>query len=408
MSLYAFEKLLPAPPMEVPKDLTDEQINEKYESGEVRIITEQGAIKLSLVKNLFSSDNYQLHPEFQRRITWDDKKRSRLIESFIMNIPVPPVFIYETEFNKYQVMDGLQRLSTIIAFYSDDFQLTGLNDWPELNGRTYSTLPQKIKEGIDRRQISVITLLKESSKSPEQAEQMKKMVFERLNTGGITLKEQEIRNALYDGPFNKKCIALSSHPTFKKLWGIESIIEKTEDSPSQVDLPEDIDYIDNAYTYVKNRLYNRMYDVELVLRYFAMRHIDLYPGNLSEFLDRCLRSGNNYKPEDLSTLENCFISNMNKALCLFDNKAFCQYNTNRSNWSSPQKMIYDAMTITLDSITVNTSSVDQENNIELLKHFYHEHELDFNGKKQSRSDILNRVALLRCFVSGLKGVTLND
>lgn len=202
--------------------LSDEEINEKYQKGEARIVTEQGAIKLPLVKEIFSSSNYESKPIYQRRITWDNKKRSRLIESFIINIPVPPIFMYEIEFGKYEVMDGLQRISTIIDFYSDLYELEGLTEWPELNGKKYSELPQKIKEGIDRRQLSIVSLLKESAKTQLQEQKMKRMVFERLNTGGVKLEDQEIRNALYDGKFNQMCKKLSENIVFRKLWGISS------------------------------------------------------------------------------------------------------------------------------------------------------------------------------------------
>ena len=161
-------------------ELSDNDINNKYELGEARIVTENGAIKLPLVNGVFASDSYEMMPVYQRRITWDNKKRSRLIESFIINIPVPPVFIYEIEYGKYEVMDGLQRISAIRDFYSDKYALEGLTEWPELNGKKYSELPKKVKEGIDRRQISVVSLLKESAKTPIQEQKMKRMVFERL------------------------------------------------------------------------------------------------------------------------------------------------------------------------------------------------------------------------------------
>lgn len=160
-----------------------------------------------------------------------------------MNVPVPPVFIYETDFNRYQVMDGLQRITAIIDFYKDCYELEELTQWPELNGKKYSQLPRKVKEGIDRRQLSVITLLKESSKSLIQEEEMKKMVFERLNTGGVTLEDQEIRNALYNGPFNELCISLSSNDIFRKLWLI---------NPDDIDVyDEELDNYDDALKYAK-------------------------------------------------------------------------------------------------------------------------------------------------------------
>lgn len=393
MILFDFEKSLAEKREEKIMELSDELINAKYEKGEARIVTEQGAVKLSLVKSVFLGNNYQLQPKYQRRITWDEKKRSKLIESFIMNIPVPPVFIYETEFDKYQVMDGLQRITTIIDFYDDKYELTDLSKWSELNGRKYSQLPQKIKEGIDRRQLSTITLLKESSKSLPQEEEMKKMVFERLNTGGVSLKDQEIRNALYNGPFNELCIELSKNSTFRKLWMITPDVGGTIGE-------EMLESYDDAILYAKNKLYSRMYDVELVLRYFAMRHIDEYSGSLSVFLDACLREGNLYTSENLEQLKRNFEETIKKADMLFGERAFCQYTDVRKvkKWTAPQKMIYDVMMLVLSQIDSINDKYDIENNINLLKNFYIANENDFDGKKQSKADIIKRMNLLDEFI----------
>lgn len=105
------------------------------------------------------------------------------MESFIMNVPIPPIFLYENEFSHYEVMDGLQRLTAIYDYYNDSYKLEGLKLWGELNGRSYSELPEKVKRGIDRRYISSIILLQESAKSDEEAQKMKQLVFERINSG---------------------------------------------------------------------------------------------------------------------------------------------------------------------------------------------------------------------------------
>lgn len=398
MILLEFEKELLSSQKGAVVSLSDDEINEKYEKGEVRIITEQGAVKLPLIRNVFLGDNYQLKPDYQRRITWDSKKRSKLIESFIMNIPVPPVFVYEIEFDKYQVMDGLQRITAIIDFYNDVYGLEGLSQWPELNGRKYSQLPQKIKEGIDRRQLSVITLLKESSKAKEEEEEMKKMVFERLNTGGVSLEDQEIRNALYSGKFNDMCIQLSGNESFKKLWHIS--IDTIETSENVT-----LESYDNAIKYAKSKLYKRMYDVELVLRFFAMRHIEEFSGKLSTFLDACLKQGNSYTDNQREELKQIFEETILKAEKLFAEKAFCQYTTIRGKetWTAPQKMIYDPLMLVLSQIEIDESNINIEKNIEKLMAFHKEHEADFDGKKQSKSDIKRRMELLNTFLSGLIG-----
>lgn len=116
--------------------LTNDEINEKYKKGEVRIITEQARYPLSTIVNMVNSDDYILNPEFQRRHRWDTTRKSRLIESFIINVPIPPIFLYEREYSVYEVMDGLQRLTAISQFYEDKFALQDLVEWKELNGKS--------------------------------------------------------------------------------------------------------------------------------------------------------------------------------------------------------------------------------------------------------------------------------
>ncbi|EKN6348121.1 DUF262 domain-containing protein, partial [Yersinia enterocolitica] len=156
--------------------------------GEIRIVTEQARYPLNTISSqIVHNKDYKLDPEFQRRHRWNNKRRSALIESLIINVPIPPIFLYEYDFSSYEVMDGLQRLTAIAKFYDDEFELEGLSQWPELNGRTYSTLPDKIRKGIDRRYISSIILLNETAKTSVQADFMKQMVFDRINSGGELL-----------------------------------------------------------------------------------------------------------------------------------------------------------------------------------------------------------------------------
>jgi hypothetical protein len=122
--------------------MSNEEINSKYVKGDVRIVTEQARYPLPQIVPMVESGDYELNPEFQRRHRWDDQKKSRLIESFIMNVPIPPIFLYEDRFSHYEVMDGLQRLTAIYGFYTNQLVLDGLEEWPELNGRRYSELPK--------------------------------------------------------------------------------------------------------------------------------------------------------------------------------------------------------------------------------------------------------------------------
>jgi len=373
-------------------------INQKYEAGQARIVTEQGAFKLPLLETIFKQENYKLRPDFQRRLTWDNRAKSKLIESFIINVPVPPVFIYEYDFDKYEVMDGLQRISSIIDFYKNNFALIGLDEWPELNGLYYNELPEKIREGIDRRQLPSITMLKESAKSILQAQNFKKMVFERLNTGGVKLEPQEIRNALYDGKFNKLCIELSANDSFRKTWDIKISTTNQEELGAEL-----FENTEEVLQFEKNKLYMRMYDVEIVLRYFAMRHLTDFTGQLSLFLDNVLKSGNLYSDDLLDKLRNQFNSTINKADKIFGDKVFCQWKKNK--WTYPQRFIYDPMMIALTALNLEKEDFDIAANQELLKQFYLKHEDSdlFNGRKQLKADIEKRVQHFFDFISGLDG-----
>ena len=383
------------------------EINEKYDKGYSRVVTENGSYKVALIKDIFSQTNYELHPEYQRRITWNNQKRSKLIESLIINIPIPPIFLYEYDYDKYEIMDGLQRISAIIDFYNNGFKLTGLEEWCELNGKKYKDLPDKIKEGIDRRQLHVITLLKESANNDERAEKIKRLVFERLNTGGVKLQGQEIRNAIHNGDGNRMCFELSECDVFRKLWNIP-IINENEDSEIDVEELElhNIQTIEDEKMRRKlerHALYKRMYDVELVLRFFAMRYLEEFNYSLSEFLDDTLICLNKYSVEQLSELKGLFIGTLKKAQTLFGDAAFLYYDGNK--WSTPAKMIYDPLmqVLSQNDIIVKEGNIDR--NIELLKAFYQENSTEdnlvFDGKRQSKEDIEKRIEKFDSFVRSL-------
>lgn len=186
-----------------------------------------------------------LRPDFQRRDRWSNAKRSRFIESIIMNVPVPPVFLGEEQYGKYVVLDGRQRLTAAYRFLTDKLKLTGLSVWDELNGLKYSQLKKKnLASAIERRFLPAVLLTRESS--PE----VKYEVFERLNTGGVPATQMEVRNAVFPGPFNAALHALSEDNHFRRLWGIPTTAK--------------------SVTLERNGLYRDMRDLEFVLRFFAL------------------------------------------------------------------------------------------------------------------------------------------
>ena len=375
-----WQKQLPLLP-ETPSDV---EINDKYESGEQRIVTEANREKLpTFVEALKKPDYILLKPFYQRRKRWDAVRQSRLIESFIINVPVPPVFLYERAYNSYEVMDGQQRITAIQDFYENRLTLKGLDRWPELNGRTYRQLPSKIRAGIDRRSISSIVLLKESAQDEEEATLLKQLVFERLNTGGVRLSHQEIRNALYQSSFNSLLLELTMTQTFRDCWGIPRATETEENAPSSKVLA--------------NRMWQTMEDVELVLRFFALRHIQQFRGGMQPFLTKYSIRATHFVEGDVTVLRRLFSETFRLAYELYGERTFRPYNVRKERWDkAPHKAFYDAVMVSI------SSRLDKR--AELLDHrqalidrtrqlFIENPPGTFTGRGNTRSDIENRIAL---------------
>lgn len=329
----------------VVREVSDDEINIKYRKGEMRIVTEQGRINLDSIVNLLESEKngkskYILNPEYQRRKRWSNRQKSLLIESFIINVPIPPIFLYEVEYAVYEVMDGLQRLTAIYDFYKDKFVLTGLEYWKELEGKTYSNLPENVRAGIDRRYLSSIILLEETAKSKKDAESLKQIVFERLNSGGEKLMPQETRNALYNGNFNKICIKLAENELYRKMWNFP-----LEEEVDELLLLSEDDLLSKGYKPTVINSYRRMDDVELVLRFFAYRHIEHWFSPVDKFLDEFLKKSNiNYDKEVIKKLENVFVDTVELIYTLLGERAF--YLPDREGvqkHNSPTKTIYDSL-----------------------------------------------------------------
>jgi hypothetical protein len=311
-----------------PPHLSDAELNQRYVKEGVRIVVENARYPLNQILTMFTDTfetesgqreaKYKRDPEYQRRHRWDDGRRSRLIESFLMNVPVPPVFLYEYELARFEVMDGRQRLTALMDFYSNQLQLTELQYWPQLNGRTYSDLPSSIRDGIDRRYLSSIILLNETAATEEQAAFLKKLVFERLNSGGVRLTGQETRNAVYDGPLNDLCLQLSKTTELRAMLGTPLEVgpsiptgEIDESDDSEEVAQQDSDGVE--VTNIGRKMFESMEDVEIVLRFFAYRHISKFSQGLNritEFLDEFLVRGNKLAQPTLDGYKKLFEENI--------------------------------------------------------------------------------------------------
>jgi hypothetical protein len=395
MALFDGEQLVFESGIQLAGDaIPDEVINEKYVRGEIRIVTEQARYPLNTIAGIVESSSYRLSPEYQRRHRWNEEQQSKLIESLIMNVPVPPIFLYEYDYSKYEVMDGLQRLTAIRAFYRDEFSLTNLSQWPELNGRTYSALPEKVREGIDRRYLSSVILLKETAKNEEDALQLKQMVFERINSGGAKLTPQETRNAIYDGDLNRLCIRLSKNESLCRLWGLP------------VPSADEVDGGNPSEDRLKNEDFRRMEDVELVLRFFAFRQKrDLHKSTvpLSVYLDSYLRYGNTLSHDVLAQLDQLFVNTVALVEETFGERAFWLFRNRKSSWSWLERStttVYDTLMAVVSRHLDKAESV--RNSADVLRagieRFYIDNYGTFEGRNVNPTAIVAREAALETFL----------
>ncbi|UXM94949.1 DUF262 domain-containing protein [Bartonella sp. HY329] len=218
---------------EIIKNDTDDEIKLEEEIDEVPLVEFDISVipadpSLELLVSKLERDDIII-PFYQRRFVWKIEQASRLIESFLMGLPVPQVFFYINDENQYEVIDGQQRLLSVKYFFEgyfgepdnqnkhQVFKLKGLSDLSAYNGKTFSDLAPK-----DQRKLRNATLRTISIRqlSPSSQNDSVFHIFERLNTGGTQLRPQEIRNAVYRGNIVNELKTLNSDSNWQSILGL--------------------------------------------------------------------------------------------------------------------------------------------------------------------------------------------
>lgn len=364
-----------------------ESIADKYAALQLQIIRSQMDLPIShLEVSLKNKDYLDLSPVYQRRHRWRPSQRSRLIESILLNIPIPPVFLYENEYNKYEVMDGLQRLESIRDFLENGFRLSGLEYWKELNGSLFKDLPDVLKRGLFRRTITAVVLLAETKHLTQGGLDIKKALFERLNSGGTRLNSQELRNARFPGLFSKMLARAARHDLFCEVWDIP------KQSPDEYSRPpKDLS---------RNALYQKMADCQLVLRFFAIKEFYLGDrrGSLGKILDDCMKQHQSDSENEIASLESEFIASLSGLVAMLGHGAF-----NIPNKRGPSAPLYDALMVAYslhlqggqpladpaDARKRLKSSIENRDNYETI-----------TARKNTAQSIVDRVDLAQSILEG--------
>lgn len=199
--------------------VTQEELLGAIETSRNTLQTDKMDMSFGEIMNMYERGEIIINPDFQRLYRWSDYQKTRFIESVIIGIPIPPVFVAEDDSGRWELVDGLQRLSTIFSFFGNLKGDNVINKWmlgagdmlQSLDGYNVDTLPLKIQLNI-KRAVCRVEIIKWNSEYDLRFE-----LFNRLNTGGSPLTNQEIRNSLFrsiSSTFNDFLKEMSSNKDF--------------------------------------------------------------------------------------------------------------------------------------------------------------------------------------------------
>lgn len=287
----------------------------------------------------------KLNPDYQRKHRWSNAFSSRLIESLILNIPIPIVYLsqdvdvddeIEDDIARYSVIDGQQRLTAIFNFFKNKYPLEGMEVLEELNGLKYSELPPFLVRRLEERSIKCLRI-----DSTVDA-QVKYDIFERLNSGSVKLEAQELRNATCRGPFKLLIKNLAKQSDFVELCNLKPDSDKVK----------------------------KMEDEELVLRFFALTHEEGYldyKGQFKNFLTSKMERFNLLEQNTLLKMEEHFKSVFSKIKTQFGSNPFQKFrsiDTGLKLMSNFNAAVFDSVIIAVSkNIKSNKGSSDKLQNL---------------------------------------------
>ncbi|BAM90438.1 hypothetical protein S58_44530 [Bradyrhizobium oligotrophicum S58] len=247
---------------------------DEVKAARKKVVTDGYEMSLGELINLYKDNELKIDPVFQRLFRWDDERKTRFIESLLLGIPFPPIFVFQNEGGIWELIDGLQRLSTLFQLTGDlkgeraqelgPLVLNGTQFLPSLDGKRWADSSDGAEDGIGQSlQIEIkrarvrVEILKSESDLAAKFE-----LFQRLNTGGAGLTEQEVRNSIavsINPDFYHWLIALSEYEPFRRT---------TAQTDSAIEAQA---------------------GVELVLRFLSFRSVPYRAGlDVHEYLDRAL------------------------------------------------------------------------------------------------------------------------
>ena len=301
-----------------PTDDTSEIIEklQPYDPELIRVETKNMSISYVYEMMISAHGDLDLSPNFQRNFVWTDiTRKSRLIESILLRIPLPVFYLSQDHSGILQVVDGVQRLSVIKAFLGNKFKLKNLEYLEDCEGcyfeKGLKTLDSKYVRRIKQTQLTINII------DPQTPHEVKFEIFKRINTGGKPLNYQEIRNCFAN--HEVRCL-------LNELSTSDEFIHAIGGSVSSI----------------------RMADQELIMRFIGFYYINIlnidnhflkYKGNMNQFLDETLDVLNKENIQNINRIKQAFLNSMNIAFYLFGEYAFRKCTTKNLNIGARKQLV---------------------------------------------------------------------
>lgn len=255
-----------------------------------QVFTKTADFPLTTLREMVDDGDIIPNPDYQRDYVYNDKQASKLVESVLMGIPIPTIYLCQEEDNTHSVIDGQQRITALVKYLKNEFALSGLQELNELNGKRYKDLPKDIQKKLKSSSLSTISLLKQSS-------DLKYEIFARLNQGAVKLNPQELRNCVYRGSFNNMLDEIAANnPHLKSLFHDEN---------------------------------NRKSYQERILRFFALRNYQDYQSSMLKTMNAYMDQHKNDGEDEIKAAKVLFVNTVDIIKQVLGNDAFMAFDRNK-------------------------------------------------------------------------------
>lgn len=255
------------------------------------MFTDKSDFPLSTLREMVDEGDIIPNPDYQRDYVYNDKQASKLVESILIGIPIPTIYLCEEEDNSFSVIDGQQRITSLVRFLKNEFALSGLQEFSELNGKCYRDLPKEFQKKLKSSSLSTIKLLKQSSN-------LKYEIFARLNQGAVKLNPQELRNCIYRGTFNNMLNDIAASNSYLK----------------------NLFHDDN----------NRKTYQERILRFFALRNYQAYQSSMLKTMNSYMEKHRYDGEDEIKSAKDKFNNTIDIIKQVLGNNAFMAFDRNKN------------------------------------------------------------------------------